>query len=168
MGGSSLRGAMFIAVFAVVAVGCSGDSTIPRSEYTQRANDLCQATAGEIDRVLTPVIEEYILGLGAGTPTDEEVMGLYAATLPTARELNDVFDTMLADLRALPAPDTDADAFLAHWSRVEELWDRAFVDLVTASTDAHAAQSLLAEPDPRLAPTNSEAIDLGINECVFD
>jgi hypothetical protein len=168
MRGSPMRSVMFLAALAVVCVGCSSDSTIPRSEYTQRVNELCGATTSEIDQTLTPVIEAYISGLSGGPPNDSEIMGLYSAVLPVARELDEVFGAMLADIRALPAPDVDADAFRAHWDQVEELWDQNVADVATASTDADAAQSLLAEPDPRLTPTNSEAVELGISECVFD
>jgi len=167
-GSSPLRTVMSIAALAVVCVGCSSDSTIPRSEYTQRVNELCSATTSEIDEALIPVIETYISGLSGGTPTDEEVMGLYSTVLPVARELDEVFGAMLGDIRALPPPDGDADAFQTHWDRVEELWSQNLADIATASIDADAAQSLLAEPDPRLAPTNSEAVELGIDECIFD
>ena len=168
MRGSPTRIVMFIVALIAACTGCSGDSTIPRSEYTQRVNEFCGATTSEIDQTLTPVIEAYISGLSGGAPNDAEVMGLYSAVLPVAGELDDVFGAMLVDIRALPAPDADADAFRAHWDQVEQLWDQNVADLATASTDAEAAQSLLAEPDPRLAPTNAEAVELGISECVFD
>lgn len=167
-GSSPIRSVMLIAAVAVVCVGCSSDSTIPRAEYTQRVNELCRATTTEIDLTLPPVIEEYISGLDDGPPSDEEIMGLYSAVLPVARELDDVFDAMLIDIRALPTSEADADTFQAHWDQVEELWDQNLADVATAAGDADAAQSLLAEPDPRLTPTNSEAVQLGINECVFD
>lgn len=163
-----VRAALLAAVLGAALVGCSRGSSIPRSEYVQRVNALCRETTAEIDRSLRPVIEGYVARLGDGPPTDDEVMGLYAATLPVARELNPTFEKMLADLRSLPTPDADADAFRLHWERVEALWDEAFADLATASTNPEAARSLLAEPHPRLAPTNSEAVELGIGECVFD
>lgn len=73
-----------------------------------------------------------------------------------------------SEIRALPPPDSDASAFAEHWDLVEALWLDAHEAIVKASSDPVAARALLAEPDPRLAPTNEAAITLGIEQCVID
>jgi hypothetical protein len=153
--------------------GCSGEETVPRAEYAAAVNSLCGATAARIDAALTPVIENYIAGLELASSdesdlTDEQVMGLYSATRPVVESLRVEFSEMLAEIRALPAPDADADVFAAHWEQVESLWNEAYEAIVAASTNPVAARSLLAEPDPRLAPTNEVSLTLGIQECIFD
>jgi hypothetical protein len=162
---------VFLVVSAVSA--CSGDDVILRSEYAAEVNRLCSATTARIDAALIPVIETYIGGLDMASSdedalTDDQTMGLYAATLPVAEDLNEVFASMLAEIRELPSPDEDAEVFSEHWDRVEALWNEAHDAIVLASTDPAAARALLAEPDPRLKPTNEAALGLGIEACVFD
>jgi hypothetical protein len=159
---------------AVAASACSADTaTQPRSEYAARVNTLCAAITTTIDGALIPVLESYIAGLDASgsdeqSLTDEQVMGLYAATRPVVENLNQEFAAMLSELRSLPQPDTDASVFAEHWDRVEALWIEGYKAIVTASSDPVAARALLAEPDPRLSPTNEAAVTLGIEQCVFD
>jgi hypothetical protein len=159
---------------AIAMSACSaGAATIPRTDYAARVNTLCSATVEQIDAALVPVIEEYLAGLdGADSAeeilTDEQVMGLYAATRPAAEDLDEEFGAMLSAIRSLPKPDSDASTFAEHWDRVETLWSGALEAIVVASSDPVAARALLAEPDSRLAPTNKEAVTLGIEECVFD
>jgi hypothetical protein len=174
VGVSSRWSAIALVICLVAGVsGCSGDETLPRAEYGAAVNSLCGASAARIDAALIPVIEDYIAGLELASSdesdlTDEQVMGLYAATRPVAESLMVAFSEMLAEIRALPAPDADAGTFAAHWEQVESLWNEAYEAIVAASTDPVAARSLLAEPDSRLAPTNEAALTLGIEECVFD
>jgi hypothetical protein len=167
------RTVVLVILVASAVSACSSDDAILRSEYAAEVNRLCSATTARIDTALIPVIETYIGGLDmAGSDeaalTDDQVMGLYAATLPVAEDLNEVFASMLAEIRELPSPDTDAGAFSEHWDRVEALWNEAYDAIVLASTDPAAARSLLAEPDPRMKPTNEAALELGIEACVFD
>ena len=158
----------------VAASACSAETaTIPRAEYAATVNTLCSSTAQAIDAALVPVIETYIAGLDAASSdeeglTDGQVMGLYAATRPVARGLDEVFGAMLSEIRSLPQPDADADVFAEHWDQVEALWAEAYEAIVAASSDPGAARALLAEPDPRLSPTNETATALGIEQCVFD
>ncbi|HSM01657.1 MAG TPA: hypothetical protein VK960_04335 [Acidimicrobiia bacterium] len=169
----SWRATALVACVAAAVSGCSTEETLPRAEYTAAVNRLCAATAAQIDAALIPVIETYIAGLGDMASeesglTDEQVMGLYRATRPVAEDLSAEFSSMLSEIRALPPPNSDASTFAAHWERVETLWNEAYESIVAASADPTAARSLLAEPDPRMSPTNEAALTLGIEECVFD
>ena len=162
-----------VAITAVTSACSAETATIPRTEYVARVNTLCSSTAHEIDAALVPVIEAYIAGLDAAGSdeeglTDEQVMGLYAATRPVAEDLDEEFGAMLSEIRSLPPPDSDAGTFAEHWDRVEVPWAEAYEAIVAASSDRVVARALLAEPDPRLTPTNETAITLGIEQCVFD
>lgn len=154
-----------VTAMAVVAAACgNGEEALPKEQYVVEANAICQ----EANTKIEPVFERSSTDFPEDFPDDPtpEQFGEFAEAFGgLVDELTPIFEAMLADLRALPAPEGDQETLAALLGDFEEVLDEInrSVDAAVAG-DPDAIEVMFSDDDP-FAEVNQRAIAYGLTVC---
>lgn len=148
---------MLSATAMLIAAGCSDSANLTKTEYIRQANAICETVNAESDRV-----SEEIFGELGEEPTVEEAGGALQLSLTLSTP---VFEAGLADLRALAAPDGDAQLLTSLFDELEAA--REAVRGLAAEYAAGNADvvELLNGPDQPFVSVNQGFLGYGLTEC---
>ncbi|MCL1595296.1 MAG: hypothetical protein M3132_13185 [Actinomycetia bacterium] len=158
-----------LVAFALVVAACGGDEALSKDEYIAQANAICANTNTQLEAVASETFADL-----PDEPTPEEI----------AEVLVDVFidqftaalEAQLADLRALAAPEGDANLLAAFFDEVEVVLaginqvadaaatgDPAAIEQLTASEDS--GKGGLRVVATAFSEVDKRAIEYGLTVC---
>ena len=156
-----------LAVMAVAVVGCGDDSVeaLSKEDYLAQGNAICAATYEVVDPLLEEFFTTAFVDLPDGPTTQAENQEVVEAFDSLLVELTPQFEEQTSQLRALGAPDEDADLLAALYDDYDRALEEinATLDAAVAG-DEDATESVLASDGP-FEDENQRAHDYGLTVC---